>query len=135
MLSLGTLFAPRPAAAQQAPPPLETIHVAGNVYMLQTPTAGGNIGVFVGPDGVLLVDDQFSAIPDSIVAAVAAISDAEIRFLINTHIHPDHIGGNEKLAARSVLILAHDNVRVRALERLRFPRGGGRFVAQPPEGA
>ena len=70
---VGTLLAASPSVAQQAPPPLETIHVAGNVYMLQTPTAGGNIGVFVGPDGVLLVDDQFSPIPDSIVAAVAAI--------------------------------------------------------------
>ena len=135
LLSLGTLFAPRPAAAQQAPPPLETIHVAGNVYMLQTPTAGGNIGVFVGPDGVLLVDDQFSAIPDSIVAAVAAISDAEIRFLINTHIHPDHIGGNENLAELGVLIFAHDHVRLRMLTGLRIPRRGGIAFPQPPEGA
>jgi len=135
LLSLGTLFAPRPAVTQQAPPPLETIHVAGNVYMLQTPTAGGNIGVFVGPDGVLLVDDQFSAIPDSIVAAVAAISDTEIRFLINTHIHPDHIGGNENLAELGVLIFAHDHVRLRMLTGLRIPRRGGIAFPQPPEGA
>jgi glyoxylase-like metal-dependent hydrolase (beta-lactamase superfamily II) len=50
-------------------------------------------------------------------------------------VHPDHIGGNEPLASRDVLIFAHDNVRVRALDRLRFPRGGGRFAPQPPEGA
>lgn len=117
------------------PPPLETIHVAGNVYMLQTPTAGGNIGVFVGPDGVLLVDDQFSPIPDSIIAAVAGISDAEIRFLINTHIHPDHIGGNENLAELGVLIFAHDHVRLRMLQELRIPRRGGISFPQPPEGA
>ena len=103
--------------------------------MLQTPTAGGHIGVFVGPDGVLLVDDQFSAIPDSIVAAVAAISDSEIRFLINTHIHPDHIGGNENLAELGVLIFAHDHVRLRMLTELRIPRRGGTAFPQPPEGA
>ena len=114
---------------------LTTTRVAGNVYMVQRPGGGGNVGVFVGAEGVLLVDSLFDPLADSLVAAVREISDAEIRFLINTHVHPDHIGGNEKLAARSVLILAHDNVRVRALERLRFPRGGGRFVAQPPEGA
>ena len=121
---LGAICGARPTAAQQAPPPLETIHVAGNVYMLQTPTAGGNIGVFAGPDGVLLVDDQFSPIPDSIIAAVAEISDAEIRFLINTHIHPDHIGGNEDLAELGVLIFAHDHVRLRMLQELRIPRRG-----------
>ena len=103
--------------------------------MLQTPTAGGNIGVCVGPDGVLLVDDQFSRIPDSIVAAVAAISDTEIRFLINTHIHPDHIGGNENPAELGVLIFAHDHVRLRMLQELRIPRRGGTSFPQPPEGA
>ena len=120
-LLLSTLCGISPAVAQQnAPPALQTIHVAGNVYMLQTPTAGGNIGVFVGPEGVLLVDDQFAPLSESIVSAVAEISDAEIRFLINTHIHPDHIGGNENLAELGVLIFAHDNVRLRMLEQLRI---------------
>ena len=114
---------------------LTTAHVAGNVYMLQRPGGGGNVGVFVGPEGVLLVDSLFDPLADRLVAAVREISDTEIRFLINTHVHPDHIGGNENLAARGVLIFAHDNVRVRALERLRFPRGAGLFAAQPPEGA
>ena len=114
---------------------LTSVHVAGNVHMVTRPGGGGNIGVFVGPEGVLLVDSLFAPLADRLVAAVGEISDAEIRFLINTHVHPDHIGGNEPLANRGVLIFAHDNVRVRALEQLRFPRGGGRFGAQPPEGA
>ncbi|MCH7531765.1 MAG: MBL fold metallo-hydrolase [Gemmatimonadetes bacterium] len=135
-VTLGTLFGFSPAAARQdRPPALETIHVAGNVYMLQTPTAGGNIGVFTGPDGVLLVDDQFAPLSESIISAVSEISDTEIRFLINTHIHPDHIGGNENLAELGVLIFAHDHVRLRMLQQLRIPRRGGMFFPQPPEGA
>ncbi len=114
---------------------LTTVHVAGNVHMVTRPGGGGNIGVFVGPEGVLLVDSLFAPLADRLVAAVEEISDGEIRFLINTHVHPDHIGGNEPLASRGVLIFAHDNVRVRALERLRFPRFGGGFSPQPPEGA
>jgi cyclase len=114
---------------------LTTTHAAGKVYMVQRPGGGGNVGAFVGPDGVLLVDSLFAPLADRLVAAVRKVTDREIRFLINTHIHPDHIGGNEPLANRGVLIFAHDNVRLRALEQLRFPRGGGQFVAQPPERA
>ena len=114
---------------------LTSVHVAGNVHMVMRPGGGGNVGVFVGPEGVLLVDSLFAPLADRLVAAVEEISDSEIRFLINTHVHPDHIGGNEALASRGVLIFAHDNVRVRSLDRLRFPRGGGRFSPQPPAGA
>ena len=92
-------------------------------------------GVFAGEDGVLLVDSLFAPLADRLVAAVRTVSQGEIRFLVNTHVHPDHIGGNEALAGRDVLIFAHDNVRVRALERLRFPRRGGSFAPRPPAGA
>ena len=114
---------------------LTTVPVAGRVHMVQRPGGGGNVGVFSGPEGVLLVDALFAPLADRLVSAVREVSDGEIRFLINTHVHPDHIGGNENLASQGVLIFAHDNVRVRALERLRFPRGGGRFAAKPPDGA
>ena len=114
---------------------LTAVHVAGNVHMVTRPGGGGNVGVFSGPEGVLLVDSLFAPLADRLVTTVREISDTEIRFLINTHIHPDHIGGNAPLASQDVLIFAHDNVRLRALERLRFPRFGGRFAPQPPEAA
>ena len=114
---------------------LEIVPVAGQVHMVMRPGGGGNVGVFAGADGVLLVDSLFAPLADRLVGAVRRVSDEPIRFLINTHVHPDHIGGNEPLAGRDVLIFAHDNVRVRTLDRLRFPRGGGRFAPQPPAGA
>ena len=114
---------------------LEIVPVAGQVHMVMRPGGGGNVGVFAGQDGVLLVDSLFAPLAERLVGAVRRVSDGPIRFLINTHVHPDHIGGNEPLAGRDVLIFAHDNVRVRTLDRLRFPRGGGRFAPQPTEGA
>ena len=114
---------------------LTAVPAAGQVHMVQRPGGGGNVGVFAGPEGVLLVDSLFAPLAERLVAAVRTVSDADIRFLINTHVHPDHIGGNENLADQGVLIFAHDNVRVRALERLRFPRRGGSFAPQPPDNA
>lgn len=86
-------------------------HVAGKVHYLEG--AGGNIGVFAGEDGVFLVDDQFAPLTEKIVAAIKGISDREIRFLINTHMHGDHTGGNENFGKMGTLIFAHDNVRER----------------------
>lgn len=107
--------------------------VAGNVYMIQRPGGGGNVGAQVGPDGVLLIDSLFAPLADKLVAAVGEVTDEDIRFLINTHIHIDHVGGNENLAQRNVLIFAHDNTRLRFFEeRSRYPRAGGSFVPQQP---
>lgn len=115
---------------------LSIVPVAGNVYMVQRPGGGGNIGVLVGPEGVLLVDSLFAPLSDKLVAAVKSVTDSEIRFLLNTHIHIDHIGGNENLANMGVLIFAHDNTRLRFLEdKSHFPRQGGSFAAQAPVGA
>ena len=109
--------------------------VAGRVHMVQRPGGGGNIAVFAGDEGVLLVDSLFAPLSDKLVSAVREVSDRDIRFLINTHIHGDHIGGNENLAELGVLIFAHDNTRLRFLaERTRIPRGGGRNGSQPPPG-
>ena len=93
--------------------------VAGNVYYLEG--RGGNIGLSVGEDGIVMIDDQFAPLTEKIVAAIRRISNSEIRFLINTHVHGDHTGGNENLGKMGVLILAHDRVRVRLAEGI----GGG----------
>lgn len=83
--------------------------VAGQVYYIEG--RGGNIGLFVGDDGVFLVDDQFAPLTDKIVAAIRPLSDKPIRFLVNTHLHPDHTGGNENFGKMGALIFGHDNVR------------------------
>src|SRR5216117_3540062 len=87
---------------------IKTTKVAEGVYMLEG--EGGNIGVSSGEDGVYLIDDQFAPLTPKIVAAVKAISDKPIRFLMNTHWHGDHVGGNENLGKAGVVIIAHDNV-------------------------
>ena len=73
--------------------------------------AGGNMAILTGPDGVILIDDQFAELSDKIKAAVAAVSDRPIRYLINTHWHGDHTGGNENFSKGGAIIVAHDNVR------------------------
>ena len=85
--------------------------VAGNVYYLEG--QGGNVGVLVGDDGVLMIDDQFAPLTDKLVAAIGTISDKPIKLLVNTHIHADHTGGNANIGKMGVSIIAHDNVRVR----------------------
>jgi len=83
--------------------------VAGNVSYIQG--SGGNIGLFAGDDGVFLIDDQYAPLTDKIVAAIRTISSEPIRFLVNTHMHPDHTGGNENFGKMGTLIFGHDNVR------------------------
>ena len=90
---------------------IKTHQVAPGIYMLVG--EGGNIGVSTGADGVFMIDDQFAPLTDRITAAVAALSDQPIRFLVNTHWHYDHTGGNENLGNQGVLIVAHDNVYAR----------------------
>ncbi len=134
-LALAWLVAAAAAGTNQEPSlasvALRPVHAAGQVYMITRPGGGGNIGALVGPDGVLLVDSLFAPMSASLLAAVRQITDQPIRILVNTHVHPDHIGGNAALADRGVLIFAQDNVRLRMLEPLRIPRGGGIMSAQP----
>lgn len=84
--------------------------VNGNVYMLQG--AGGNIGVSVGPDGILIVDDQYAPLADKIKAALKTLGEGKLKFVLNTHWHGDHVGGNAAFGPEAPVI-AHDNVRKR----------------------
>ncbi len=103
----------QPLSAQGDPEQVEikTVEIAGGVYMLIG--AGGNIGFSVGEDGVFLIDDQFAPLTPKISAAIAEVSEQPIRFLVNTHWHYDHTGGNENLGNDGAVIVAHDNVRRR----------------------
>ena len=89
---------------------IKVTKVAGTVYMLQG--QGGNIGVSVGDDGIVVVDDEYAALAPKIIAALNGITDKPIKFIINTHYHGDHTGGNE-VFARSGTIIAQENVRKR----------------------
>src|SRR5215213_5326483 len=108
-------------SAQQppvAPPPpdfskveINITSLGDNVHMLEG--QGGNITVAVGKDGIIMVDGQFAPLHDKIVAAIASISKLPIKYLINTHYHGDHIGGNEPFAKQGVVIVAQENVKTR----------------------
>lgn len=89
---------------------IKTTKVAGSVHMLEG--AGGNIGVSAGPDGVLIVDDQFAPLADKIRAALKPLSPGPLRFVLNTHFHFDHTHANP-VFGREALIVAHANVRRR----------------------
>src|SRR5262245_18872544 len=88
---------------------------------------GGTIGVLTGPDGVFMVDSQFAPLTDKIVAAITQISDGRIRFVVNTHVHGDHTGGNENLGKLGVVILARPELRARLVKPA--PAANG---TQPP---
>lgn len=75
--------------------------------------AGGNIGVSIGDDGVFVIDDQFAPLTDKIQAAIKSLSKGDIKFLVNTHFHGDHTGGNENMTKLGATIIAHDNVHQR----------------------
>jgi len=89
---------------------IQTIHVAKNIYLLQG--AGGNIGVSVGLDGILIVDDQFAPLAEKIEAALKQLNPGKLKFVLNTHYHGDHTGGNAHFG-RQAHIIAHTNVRKR----------------------
>ena len=117
VLFLSSLTLASSVFAQQDFSSVEIIphHVAGSVYYLEG--RGGNIGLSIGEDGIIMIDDQFAPLTEKIVAAIRSLSDGEIRFLINTHVHGDHTGGNENLGNMGVLILARDEIRVRLTQQ------------------
>ncbi len=90
---------------------IKTTQVSGHVWMLEG--AGGTLGVSAGEDGIFLIDDQYAPLTPKILAAIAGIRKGPVKFVLNTHWHGDHVGGNENIGKTGSLIVAHDNVRAR----------------------
>jgi len=107
----GTIFPQRAVAQSLDSVQIRTERVAEGVYALFG--RGGNIGLAIGPEAVFVVDDQFAPLSPKILAAIAALTDRPVRFVLNTHWHGDHTGGNENMGKAGALIVAHDNVRRR----------------------
>jgi cyclase len=131
--------APVPSASASSPPAaddpfakvtIKVTQVAGSVYMLQG--AGGNIGVSVGDDGIVLIDDEFAPLAPKIRAALRGITDRPIKVVLNTHWHGDHTGANAAFGADAPII-AHENVRKRLVTgRPAFTLGAKAMDAVPP---
>ncbi|MDM8543829.1 MBL fold metallo-hydrolase [Desulfococcaceae bacterium HSG9] len=98
---------------QSADEKIVLVPVAEKIYMI--PGKGGNIGVFIGEDGTFLIDDQFAPLTEKIVEGIKSVGGSHPKFMINTHYHGDHTGGNEKLGKGGTLIFSHDNVRDRLI--------------------
>src|SRR4029077_15500142 len=125
------------AAVAQAPQNFDNVQiqvlpVQGNVYLLAG--AGGNITLQVGKEGVLMVDTEFAPLAPRIMAEIRKLSKGPIRYIINTHVHPDHVGGNDAFAklipqdpAAPLQIIAHENV----LNRMTKPAGSETPPPQP----
>jgi glyoxylase-like metal-dependent hydrolase (beta-lactamase superfamily II) len=113
LLLIGILIVPSTIQAQTpdfSKVEITATKVGGNIYMLQG--QGGNIGVSVGADGILIVDDQFAPLADKIKAALKTLGEGKLKFVLNTHWHGDHTGGNVQFGPEAPII-AHDNVRRR----------------------
>jgi cyclase len=112
---------------------IKVTKVSGNIYLLEG--SGGNIAASVGDDGIVIVDDQFAPLADKIRAALKGITSKPLRFIINTHYHFDHTGGN--LPFHDATIIAHDNVRKRLAQANVVGNGGSAMKmdqpANPPE--
>ncbi|TMQ02690.1 MAG: MBL fold metallo-hydrolase [Deltaproteobacteria bacterium] len=114
LVFLGIMLAAGVARGQQqdfSKVTIKTTKLTDSIYMLEG--SGGNIGVSIGEDGVILIDDQFAPLTGKIQEAVAKLTPKPIKFVINTHWHVDHVGGNENLGPAGAVIVAHDNVRKR----------------------
>ncbi|MBI2795635.1 MAG: MBL fold metallo-hydrolase [Gemmatimonadetes bacterium] len=123
-----------PAVAARAQQNFDTIQVrairvADGVHMLTG--AGGNIALLSGPDGTILVDDQYAPLTPKILAAVKGVTPVPVKFLVNTHFHFDHTGGNENIAREGVVIVAHDNVRERMTKEKFYARFNRRDPPAP----
>ena len=105
--------------------------LSDNIYVLFG--SGGNIGLAIGEENAYLIDDQFSPLSEKILAHVKTITDKPVKWVLNTHWHGDHSGGNENMAKQGAIIIAHENVRKRMSTKQN--RGGGRVAEPSPKNA
>jgi cyclase len=129
------------ASAQQAPAPapfidwekvqIKTADLGHNTYRLEG--QGGNITIAVGTDGIIMVDGQFAPLSAKIKAAIAAISPLPVKYLINTHFHGDHTGGNENFAKDGAIIVAQENIKIRLAAGSTNGITGIKTPGQPPD--
>ena len=110
---------------------IKTHDLGNKTYMLEG--QGGNITIAVGTDGIIMVDGQFAPLSGKIMAAVRAISPLPIKYLVNTHFHGDHTGGNENFAKEGALVIAHDNIRIRLAAGTVSGLTGAAAKPRPPE--
>src|ERR1700741_761735 len=127
VLSLFAVVSVRAQAPDFSKVEIKTTKMADNFATLEG--QGGTIGVLYGPDGVLLVDTQFAPLSEKIVAAVKQLSPSPIRFVINTHVHGDHTGGNENFGKLGATIFARDEVRDRLISPA--PGSNGKDLVAP----
>jgi len=137
LASIAALFLCNLAAAQEKTPDWSTVQikvtkVSGNIYMLEG--QGGNIAASVGEDGIVIVDDEFAPLAEKIQAALKnlGITDKPVRFVINTHYHGDHTGGNPPFANSGSTIIAQDNVRKRLISGGTAGNGGSMKMENKP---
>jgi len=137
LFTLFVIFAVAVPAASARAQGMDTVQVrvhpvAADLYMLTG--RGGNIGLCTGKNGAFLIDDQFAPLTDRIRAAVATVTDLPIRFVVNTHLHQDHTGGNENMAGDGAIIVAQENVRKR-LSAYQFSKTFNDTTPPAPEAA
>ena len=120
-------------AAAPAEPEDHTVQVAPGIYAVTWGTMGLNVGVSVGDDGLLLVDAQEERAVPRLVARIGEISKNPVRYVIDTHWHFDHVGGNALFAKQGAIVIAQENTRTRLMSEQVNPINGGKQAAFPPE--
>ena len=134
LLLLGAIFGPliSEAPGQGQDVKIRATEVAPGIHMLEG--QGGNLGLLSGAQGAFLIDDQYAPLTDAILESVGEITDQPVKFVLNTHWHGDHTGGNENLGRRGAIIVAHENVRKR-LSSEQFMEAFDRTSPPAPEAA
>jgi glyoxylase-like metal-dependent hydrolase (beta-lactamase superfamily II) len=119
MLALLATLSILPILAQDSEISFKSTQLAPGLYMLegQGGFAGGNVGLSTGEDGVVLIDDGLPPLTGALLEAIGKLTEDPVKFVINTHVHGDHVGGNEALGTRGAVILAHDNLRHRMVTK------------------